>query len=72
MAKLSRDINGNKTFKVSGDEYRRGFSVQTLGNMPKTHRMTNDTLVLYIAMNELIKYVAAHGTKHQKNLLNIQ
>jgi len=71
MARLSRDINGNKTFKVSGDEYRRGFSVQTLGNMPKTHRMTNDTLVLHTAMNELVAYVKDYGTKHQQDLLNI-
>lgn len=40
--KISRDINGNKIVKISfPDTGQKGFSIQTLGNLPLTHRRNN-------------------------------
>lgn len=65
MLKLSRDRNGNKTlvYSIPGS---RGFSVQTNGNLPKTHLM--DDINEHIAMNELNAYIKLYGTKRQKDL----
>lgn len=67
--KLSRDINGNKVLKVSFVGVR-GFSVQTLGNLPETHQIdTNEDLKQFTAVNELHAYIKIYGTKRQKELL---
>lgn len=68
MIKLSRDINGNKTLKYSNG-VDRGFSVQTLGNLPKTHQMINGELKEYTAMIELYDHVKSYGTSKQKHQL---
>lgn len=39
--RMGRDKNGNKIVTVSGDGFR-GFSVQTLGNMPTAHSQLHD------------------------------
>jgi hypothetical protein len=64
---LSRDINGNKTLKVTRHDGGRGFSIQTLGNLPKTHRdgITDATA------DELHAYIKAHGTEGQRKALGI-
>ncbi len=69
MLKLSRDSNGNKTCHLVGDKHNRGFSVQTLGNMPQTHRMTETDFNESIALNELHAHIKNFGTDRQKNLL---
>lgn len=65
---LSRDINGNKTLKLSCPGIR-GFSVQTNGNLPDTHRMTKHDLDRNIAINELNSYIMIYGTDRQKLIL---
>ena len=54
--KLSRDKNGNKTLNFYNSEMG-GFSIQTNGNLPKTHAMTRDNFNPAIAGEELKKYV---------------
>ena len=68
MLKLSRDRNGNKTLIYSNGT-DRGFSVQTLGNLPHCHRATNETIDRKLAMAELRAYINQYGTKRQKELL---
>lgn len=67
--KLSRDTYGNKILIYSPGAGRRGFSVQTLGNLPEVHRMTPEDINNQQAMNELHAYIKKYGTKHQKDLL---
>ena len=59
------DRNGNRILRVKPIN-AHGFSVQTLGNLPETHRngLGEHT------PGELRAYVAAHGTPRQKSLLN--
>ena len=68
--KLARDVNGNKILKISCG-YNRGFSIQTLGNLPKTHQMTNNDLDRVTAIGEAMAYVRKYGTKRQKELLDV-
>ena len=64
---LSNDRNGNKTLRVTRHDGGRGFSVQTLSNLPDTHRngVTERT------HDELCAYLRAHGTEHQKKALGL-
>ena len=63
---IGRDTNGNKVVRVKTSG-RRGFSIQTNGNLPQTHRdgVTVETDA------EVCAYVAAHGTARQKRILGI-
>lgn len=63
-AKLSRDRNGNRVLRVSIPGVR-GFSIQTNGNLPKTHR---DGVGPWTS-SEVRQWVQAYGTKRQKALL---
>lgn len=67
----SKDSNGNTTVHVSFAEATRGFSVQTNGNMPRTHRnITWDCeFNKHTAENELNEYIKQFGTNRQKELL---
>ena len=69
--KLGRDRNGNKLLKVDCGS-RRGFSVQTLGNLPKTHTMTKCDFDEHTATAELYDHIHAHGTQRQKELLDLE
>lgn len=40
IIKLKMDINGNKRASVQGTDLRRGYSIQTNGNLPKIHRLS--------------------------------
>lgn len=66
--KISRDTNGNKILKIeSGDlNGARGFSVQTLGNLPKTHRDG----IFSGTRDELAAYINEHGSDRQKTLVS--
>lgn len=69
--KLSRDQNGNKTLKVEAKDLPsrltpRGFSVQTLGNLPETHAHG----VHYATKGELFQFISEHGTAEQRTALN--
>lgn len=71
------DTNGNKVIRfVIGKS--RGFSIQTNGNLPKTHSIAsgpknlqgipkNDLLTIG---NEILKYIESYGTSKQKENLN--
>jgi hypothetical protein len=69
--KLSRDTNGNKTLSITKRECGLGFSIQTLGNLPKTHTMTKAYFNSTVAMGELINHVKAYGTPRQKLALGV-
>lgn len=68
--KISRDRNGNKVLVVQGKDIGRktGFSIQTLGNMPKTHR---DGIGQWTEV-ELRAHVRRYGTVHQRLSLGIK
>ncbi|MEI8280796.1 MAG: hypothetical protein WCG75_00180 [Armatimonadota bacterium] len=62
--KIGFDINGNKVCRVScGGE--RGFSIQTNGNLPNTHRDGVCKLTEY----EVETYILSYGTRRQKTIL---
>ena len=65
---LKRDRNGNKIIAIK-PHGERGFSIQTNGNLPRTNRMTRDTIDSFIASNEIYAYVKKYGTKRQKEVL---
>ena len=58
---MSRDINGNKNVKIiiPGE---CGFSIQTNGNLPITHREHEPDIP------EIHKYIKEYGTKQQKTI----
>ena len=60
--KISKDKNGNKTVKISR-KGSRGFSIQTNGNLPKTHQ---DGVGAW-THDEIAAYVINYGTKAQKS-----
>ena len=61
---IGMDANGNKVLRVMRQN-RRGFSVQTNGNLLETHRNG----VCDATPGEVRGYVAKYGTEHQKNVL---
>ena len=63
--KLSRDINGNKILKLTSKdlEGRRGYNIQTNGNLPLTHRMCKDSLDKKVVMEEVLVYLAIISRK---------
>ena len=62
--KIGYDSNGNKVCRVSfGGE--RGFSIQTNGNLPNTHRHG----VCKLTEDEVETYILWYGTSRQKTLL---
>jgi hypothetical protein len=65
--KIAFDTNGNRIVKVSKDDLRgaRGFSIQTLGNLPMTHR---DGVGSHTG-GEMRVYLMKYGTKRQKEAL---
>ena len=66
--KLDRDTNGNKTLKVKYHGSGHGFSVQTNGNLPETHRMTPDSFNYTVAAAELKDYISRYGTLRQRDI----
>ena len=64
---ISRDVNGNKICRVKVAGFR-AFSIQTNGNMPRTHR--NGFSPSYTPQ-EVCGYVREFGTEAQKSALNV-
>ena len=64
---LDRDTNGNKTLRLSFPKFR-GFTVQTNGNLPETHRMTPETFDYQVAINEVREHIKRFGTLRQRDL----
>ena len=62
--KISKDINGNKivklTFYHADGKSSKGFSIQTNGNLPETHRTDIPD------KQEILAYVRKYGTHRQK------
>jgi hypothetical protein len=67
--KFAMDTNGNKVVKVSA-KGKRGFSIQTNGNLPQTHAMTNDGMNAHIIHDELRAFCGIYGTKKQQEILS--
>jgi hypothetical protein len=63
------DTNGNKVVKVSA-KGKRGFSIQTNGNLPQTHAMTKDNMNTHIVHDELRAFCGIYGTKKQQEILS--
>jgi hypothetical protein len=61
---ISHDTNGNKICKVRPSK-GRAFSIQTLGNLPKTHKRG----VCEHTEAEVRAYVEKYGTEKQKAAL---
>lgn len=63
---IGRDTNGNRVLRIR-PPHERGFSIQTLGNLPGTHRdgITADTGA------EVLAHVTEHGTARQRAALGI-
>lgn len=66
---MGMDKNGNKVVKLSFPN-SRGFSIQTNGNMPKTHKMKGEINAAVIA-KEAAAYIKAHGSEEQKKKLKV-
>ena len=63
---ISKDKNGNKIVRVSPSN-GRGFSIQTLGNLPYIH--AHGISSPYYAKLEVWDYVSQFGTKMQKQAI---
>ena len=68
--KKTIDRNGNSILRVS-PRRGRGFSVQTNGNLPFTHRTPAEDVESHIdtIAAELRAFLAVHGTRRQRNLV---
>lgn len=64
--KIGRDVNGNKVCRVK-PQNGRGFSIQTNGNLIRTHR---DGVGRW-TQREVAAYVLQHGTEKQAVALGI-
>ena len=64
--KTAKDKNGNKVLRITPDT-GRGFSIQTLGNLPSTHR---DGVGAWTA-EEVAAHVGQHGTDKQRVALGL-
>jgi len=60
---ISMDKNGNKVVRLTFTG-ARGFSIQTNGNLPETHRTGKPNL------QEIRAYVLQYGTHYQKSVIN--
>ena len=66
-----RDRNGNKyvSVKINGN---RAFPIQTLGNLPITHKNTYesvDSSNINIIQKEIKNYVLNFGSQNQKDII---
>lgn len=68
---LARDINGNKILKLEKSDLsgKRGFSIQTNGNLPQTHKMETETFDRTVAIAEIKDFVSRYGTISQKHAI---
>jgi hypothetical protein len=64
MFKISKDKNGNKIVTVSAAGVR-GFSIQTNGNLPNTHRNNSPDV------GEICEWVRTYGTLRQKHVMEV-
>jgi hypothetical protein len=62
--KTKNNVNGNKFLRIT-PHTGRGFSIQTLGNLPTTHR---DGVGAWTA-GEVEAYVVKYGSARQKSII---
>jgi hypothetical protein len=64
---LAMDRNGNRILRVKPPQ-GRGFSIQTLGNLPATHHegVTIDT------HGSVVWWVTKYGTPRQKRVMGVE
>ena len=69
MAQIKFDTNGNRVVSYSKSDLggARGFSIQTNGALPKTHREGIGSWT----DGEVAAYLKEHGTPRQKDLFGI-
>jgi len=67
--KIKFDTNGNRTLVIDKSDLAgaRGFSIQTLGNLPEAHRNG----VGDYTDAEVRAYLTEHGTPRQRELYGI-
>jgi len=64
--KIGRDLNGNKTVSIPGNESGRGFSIPTNGSLPGLHRLPPGKHMASRAdCAEIHAYLTAHGTNER-------
>ncbi len=61
------DRNGNRVCRVKVPDFR-AFSIQTLGNMPRSHR---NGYGAGWTPGEVTAYVREYGTPHQREAVNV-
>lgn len=66
---LSRDANGNKIVRITTPG--GGFSIQTSGNLPKTHRMHKREIDNAVVASEVKRYVNRYGTARQQRIVKL-
>jgi len=74
MFKFAIDTNGNRVLKIKVAGFR-GFSIQTNGNLPLSHRMLSHNMKNQqqydTIKNEVLKFVSLYGTAQQKKIVNL-
>jgi len=72
---LKRDVNGNKCLVIEAHDLpnggKRGFSIQTNGNLPKTHAMDKANFNDGTAYGEARQWVQRHGNDGQKSKFGV-
>ena len=70
---FGKDRDGNSIVKVAYPN--KGFSIQTNGNLPKTHRLKAgwpvDSKGCRVMEREIISYIKKYGTAAQKSGLKV-
>ena len=73
-AEIKKDNNGNKIISLT-KKGSRGFSIQTNGNLPETHKMEMGkkfNLASHLVVCwEVMTYIKSHGTDKQKSFLSL-
>ena len=68
---IKRDVNGNKIARFHSATSKRGFSVQTLGNLPELHKLSvGESIPAHMDVAcwiEFVEFIKTHGTKRQKS-----
>lgn len=72
---LKRDKNGNKCLVLEAHDLpnggARGFSIQTNGNLPKTHKMDKTSFDVGTAYGEARAWVQRFGTDVQRDKMGV-
>ena len=68
--KIIMTENGNKALRITPENGKRGFSIQTNGNLNSLHNEPKGTIIPdSLQISEIIDYVYNYGTKREKTIL---